>query len=171
MKFGLFQFRSPLLSESIFLPFPPGNEMFQFPGFPTYDYLFIIRYCNITCSEFPHSDICGSTLICSSPQLFAACHVLLRRHVPRHPPYALRSLLLFLRRYISITTAFRQYSLALIKNSRLSFLYFFDLAVCLCIHFNTFVLTFILKYLKSFYCLSVLYFKVILNSLLISLDY
>ena len=25
-------------------------------------------------------------LICSSPQLIAACHVLLRRHVPRHPP-------------------------------------------------------------------------------------
>ena len=35
---------------------------------------------------FPHSDICGSMDICSSPQLFAACHVLLRRHVPRHPP-------------------------------------------------------------------------------------
>ena len=86
IKFGLFRFRSPLLSESIFLSFPPGNEMFQFPGFPTYNYLFIIRYRNITCSEFPHSDICGSTLICSSPQLFAACHVLLRRHIPRHPP-------------------------------------------------------------------------------------
>ena len=36
--------------------------------------------------EFPHSDICGSQDICSSPQLFAACHVLLRRHVPRHSP-------------------------------------------------------------------------------------
>ena len=86
MKFGLFQFRSPLLSESIFLSFTPGNEMFQFPGFPTYDYLLIVRYYNITCSEFPHSDICGSTFICNSPQLFAACHVLLRRHIPRHPP-------------------------------------------------------------------------------------
>ena len=46
-----------------------------------------------TRAAFPHSDICGSTLICSSPQLFAACHVLLRRHVPRHPPYALCSLI------------------------------------------------------------------------------
>ena len=45
--------------------------------------------------EFPHSDICGSKLMCSSPQLFAACHVLLRRLVPRHPPYALRSLIVF----------------------------------------------------------------------------
>ena len=43
---------------------------------------------------FPHSDICGSRLICSSPQLFAACHVLHRRLMPRHPPYALISLIL-----------------------------------------------------------------------------
>ena len=38
---------------------------------------------------FPHSDICGSGLICSSPQLFAAYHVFLRLLVPRHPPCAL----------------------------------------------------------------------------------
>ena len=37
----------------------------------------------------PHSDIPGSLLACSSPRLFAACHVLHRRPVPRHPPYAL----------------------------------------------------------------------------------
>ena len=76
--------------------------MFQFPGFPSYTYGFSIRYCNITCSEFPHSDICGSLLICSSPQLFAACHVLLRRHVPRHPPYALCSLIFLV--YLSLHT-------------------------------------------------------------------
>ena len=38
---------------------------------------------------FPHSDICGSQLMCSSPQLFAAYHVFLRLSVPRHPPCAL----------------------------------------------------------------------------------
>ena len=38
---------------------------------------------------FPHSDICGSRDICSSPQLFAAYHVFLRLLVPRHPPCAL----------------------------------------------------------------------------------
>ena len=38
---------------------------------------------------FPHSDICGSMDICSSPQLFAAYHVFLRLSVPRHPPCAL----------------------------------------------------------------------------------
>ena len=41
---------------------------------------------------FPHSDICGSTDICSSPQLFAAYHVFHRLLVPRHPPCALSCL-------------------------------------------------------------------------------
>ena len=41
---------------------------------------------------FPHSDICGSRIICISPQLFAAYHVFLRLLVPRHPPCALSSL-------------------------------------------------------------------------------
>ena len=39
--------------------------------------------------EFPHSEIRGSKLICSSPQLIAACHVLHRLLMPRHSPYAL----------------------------------------------------------------------------------
>jgi hypothetical protein len=33
-KFGLFPFRSPLLGESRLISFPPGTEMFQFPGLP-----------------------------------------------------------------------------------------------------------------------------------------
>lgn len=43
--------------------------------------------------RFPHSDIPGSKVICTSPRLFAAYHVLRRRLVPRHPPYALCSLI------------------------------------------------------------------------------
>ena len=56
-------------------------------------------HCTITDSSsawFPNSDICGSTLICSSPQLFAACHVLLRLLMPRHSPCALLRLNFFL---------------------------------------------------------------------------
>ena len=30
---GLFRFRSPLLAEPRLMSFPPGTEMFQFPGF------------------------------------------------------------------------------------------------------------------------------------------
>ena len=42
--------------------------------------------------RFPHSEICGSGDICSSPQLIAAYHVFHRLLVPRHPPCALISL-------------------------------------------------------------------------------
>ena len=41
---------------------------------------------------FPHSEIGGSSDICSSPQLIAAYHVFHRLLVPRHPPCALYSL-------------------------------------------------------------------------------
>ena len=46
----------------------------------------IRRYC---LRGLPHSDIPGSMRICHSPELFAACHVLLRLLVPRHSPCAL----------------------------------------------------------------------------------
>jgi hypothetical protein len=36
-----------------------------------------------------HSEISGSQVICTSPKLIAAYHVLLRLREPRHPPYAL----------------------------------------------------------------------------------
>src|SRR5260370_13683683 len=41
----------------------------------------------------PHSEIPGSTIARISPGLFAACHVLHRLSVPRHPPDALLMLL------------------------------------------------------------------------------
>ena len=46
----------------------------------------LMRYCR---TGFPHSDISGSKLICSSPKLFAAYHVLHRLLMPRHSPCAL----------------------------------------------------------------------------------
>ena len=51
--------------------------------------LTLTEYCS---AGFPHSEICGSKLMCSSPQLIAACHVLLRLLMPRHSPCALSSL-------------------------------------------------------------------------------
>ena len=47
------------------------------------------RITHLQCVGLPHSDIQGSTLICSYPWLFAACHVLHRLREPRHPPCAL----------------------------------------------------------------------------------
>jgi hypothetical protein len=46
----------------------------------------------MTPAGFPHSDIPGSKLVCSSPRLIAAYHVLHRLLVPRHPPCALSGL-------------------------------------------------------------------------------
>ena len=60
--------------------------MFQFRRFPTYTYL--IQY-TLPCGGFPHSEISGSQLICSSPKLIAAYHVLHRLLMPRHSPCAL----------------------------------------------------------------------------------
>jgi hypothetical protein len=37
---GLVRFRSPLLAESRLMSFPPGTEMFQFPGFASRAYVF-----------------------------------------------------------------------------------------------------------------------------------
>ena len=51
---------------------------------------------------FPHSDICGSRIICISPQLFAAYHVFLRLLVPRHPPCALSCLTSYLAVFHSV---------------------------------------------------------------------
>ena len=57
--------------------------------------LFGVRYPRIAAGEFPHSEICGSKDVCSSPQLIAACRVLLRLPVPRRPPYAFLRLTFF----------------------------------------------------------------------------
>ena len=63
--------------------------MFQFRRFPSHTYL--IQY-GIPCGGFPHSEISGSMLICSSPKLIAAYHVLHRLLMPRHSPCALCNL-------------------------------------------------------------------------------
>jgi hypothetical protein len=72
------------------MSFPPGTEMFQFPGFASRPYAFRPGYP--IRGGFPHSDIRGSTIARISPRLFAACHVLHRLLAPRHPPNALLSL-------------------------------------------------------------------------------
>ena len=68
-------------------------------------WLWIHHTTTEVCSaRFPHSEICGSMDICSSPQLIAAYHVFLRLLVPRHPPCALYSLTIVLRLSISALT-------------------------------------------------------------------
>ena len=70
--------------------------MFQFRRFPSLSYLIQIRIHGLFPWEFPHSEICGSKVICTSPQLIAAYRVLHRLLMPRHPSCALSSLTYFL---------------------------------------------------------------------------
>src|SRR5438034_2741293 len=46
----------------------------------------------MTPAGLPHSDISGSKCACHSPKLIAACYVLHRLSVPRHPPSTLSNL-------------------------------------------------------------------------------
>ena len=71
--------------------------MFQFPPYPPRVYGFNARYPGIPPGGFPHSEISGSKLADSSPELIAVNHVLHRLLAPRHPPYALSSLIHVLR--------------------------------------------------------------------------
>ena len=90
--FRLFPVRSPLLGESRLISVPPGTEMFHFPGLSPVPYEFRHRSLASRPGGFPHSEICGSKVVCTSPQLIAAYHVLHQRRPPRHPLYALCSL-------------------------------------------------------------------------------
>ena len=94
------RFRSPLLSQSRFLSFPPGTEMVHFPGFARARLWIHRAVRRFYPRGFPHSEIPGSMPACGSPRLIAACHVLHRLLLPRHPPCALSSLTIKLTRHI-----------------------------------------------------------------------
>ena len=90
--FGLFRVRSPLLTESIVSFSSSGYldvSVHRVPLHTLWIGVWILEVCS---SGFPHSDISGSSDICSSPKLFAAYHVFHRLLVPRHPPCALSSI-------------------------------------------------------------------------------
>ena len=73
------------------MSFPPATEMFQFAGFASWTYVFSPG--SVRRLGLPHSDIRESTNARFSSRLFAACHVLHRLSVPRHPPNALKRLI------------------------------------------------------------------------------
>ena len=91
-RFGLFRFRSPLLTESHVVFSSSGYLDVSVHRVPFLKLCIGLRILEVCSSGFPHSDISGSKDICSSPKLFAAYHVFHRLLVPRHPPCALSSL-------------------------------------------------------------------------------
>ena len=90
--FRLIRVRSPLLAESLLFSLPPGTEMVHFPGFAPSPLCVQGEVIGYKPTGFPHSEISGSRVVCTSPELIAAYHVLHRLHAPRHPPCALSSL-------------------------------------------------------------------------------
>ena len=91
-RFGLFRFRSPLLTESHVVFSSSGYLDVSVHRVPFLTLWIGVRMLEDFSSRFPHSEISGSMGICPSPKLFAAYHVLHRLLVPRHPPYALISI-------------------------------------------------------------------------------
>ena len=86
--FGLFRFRSPLLTESRLLSFPPATEMFQFAGFAPIHPMHSGAGdpCGPGCPIRKSQDHRSVT---NSSGLIAGSNVLHRLSTPRHPPCAL----------------------------------------------------------------------------------
>ena len=64
--FGLLPFRSPLLRKFYLVSFPPGNEMFYFPGYASC----LIDRIPTEVGGFPHSEISGSKVARHLPEAY-----------------------------------------------------------------------------------------------------
>jgi hypothetical protein len=85
--------------------FPSGTEMVHFPELAHTRLCIQRAVTRVHLDGFPHSEIPGSKPACGSPRLIAACHVLHRLLAPRHPPYALSSLIIKLTQYVVCSRA------------------------------------------------------------------
>ena len=101
LSHGLVRVRSPLLTESRLISFPPGTEMFQFPGFAPNG---LCIQPPVTPTGYPVTPGCpirrspDQSLFGGSPELIAAFYVLHRLCTPRHSPYTLLSLTTLMKR-------------------------------------------------------------------------
>ena len=103
--------------------FPPGTEMVHFPELAHTSLCIQPAVAGVHPAGFPHSEIPGSKPACGSPRLIAACHVLHRLLAPRHPPYALSSLIIKLTQYVvfqGVSNRLRASKLAAVAIPRLS---------------------------------------------------
>ena len=73
----------------VLISFPRGTEMFHFPRCRPRGLSLFSRGCRGSRrGGLPHSETRGSMGACPSPRIFAACRVLRRLTVPRHPSCA-----------------------------------------------------------------------------------
>jgi hypothetical protein len=84
--------------------FPAGTEMVHFPALAHTGLCIQPAVTGVHPAGFLHSDIPGSKPACGSPRLIAACHVLHRLLAPRHPPYALSSLIIKLTQTVEVVS-------------------------------------------------------------------
>ena len=129
-RFGLFRFRSPLLTESLVVFSSSGYLDVSVHRVPFHTlWIHVWIHEGFSCG-FPHSDTRGSMDICSSPRLFAAYHVFLRLLVPRHPPCALFCLTFVCPRCIALQLlllkAFVSLFLGCLDIKKISFSYHFS---------------------------------------------
>ena len=90
--FGLFRFRSPLLTESHVVFSSSGYLDVSVHRVPFLNLWIGLRILEVSSSGFPHSEISGSKHTYCSPKHIAVCRVLHRLLMPRHPLCALINL-------------------------------------------------------------------------------
>ena len=86
---------------TVLFSLPPGTKMVQFPGFASLTYVFSKGYLAVGC---PIRTLPDQSLFGGSPRLFAAYHVLHRFSMPRHPLFALNSLMIDLHSALILET-------------------------------------------------------------------
>ena len=95
-RLGSSPFARRYLGNLGLISLPPGTEMVQFPGSRLHTLCVQACTTGLQPARLPHSGTQGSLDVCSSPWLFAAYHALLRPVAPRHPPWTLIRLTIFL---------------------------------------------------------------------------
>ena len=89
---GSVQFARRYYGHRCFFLFLGLLRCFNSPRYPPPDMHSPAVSTELTRTAFPHSEIPGSKVVCTSPRLIAADHVLRRLSAPRHPPRTLSSL-------------------------------------------------------------------------------
>ncbi len=95
---GWFRFARRYSGNRICFLFLRVLRCFSSPSVPFHSYEFTMKYCSITNSGFPHSEISGSKPTYGSPEHIGVSPVLHRLLVPRHPPCALLHLTIVVKR-------------------------------------------------------------------------
>ena len=90
---GLVRVRSPLLAEYRLISFPPGTEMFQFPGFASRMAMYSVQGMTLCGPGFPIRTSSDQRLLPPSRSFSQGATSFIASLMPRHPPDALQRLL------------------------------------------------------------------------------